>query len=460
MSNTPANTPARPRAQSRTTGAAVEVSDDNFVSRCHNAFPGHTKNAIKPNRRAGEAGCAVHNADAGSPGTESITATAGLSSGLASAGTTTAAGDHVDYAIDDGLLSLSTQSSGSDWSSASSGDDDRDDGTSPAVQTSSCKRIRPNGKDARCEDAGFERRAAAAVETIAAAALRARLRSHSKVAVQISASGWDLLSGRIEGAKVEGRMWESPLGLTAQVLDVQVGRVELDLPAVFSQQRIVLRNVPVGSARVVFTARDFGAFLQHPLVVTAARKAVQGRPFLFDRDGVAIIPEPVTGGCVLFSGTVAASGRRYQLTMRPAQGGRRAVVTAMPADMLGALAPSIKAHAGAESTRHAQQGRRPCGESAAAAGTGASVAAVSLATAGSGECEADPLVSLELSRFFSGLLVDLQGAELAFRAMRISAAAGGASSKERGRPGRVAEGLLDLELTATVRSFPPLNIQF
>lgn len=51
--------------------------------------------------------------------------------------------------------------------------------------------------------------------------------------------------------------------------------MELDLPAVLSQQRILLRNVPTGSARVVFTAADFGAFLQHPLVTTAARKAVQ-----------------------------------------------------------------------------------------------------------------------------------------------------------------------------------------
>ncbi|EFJ44756.1 hypothetical protein VOLCADRAFT_106216, partial [Volvox carteri f. nagariensis] len=175
--------------------------------------------------------------------------------------------------------------------------------------------------------------AVVAVETIAAAALRARLRSHDKVDVRVTASGWDLLAGRIHGAKVEGRQWESPLGLTARVLEVEVDSVELDLPAVLSQQRILLRNVPLGSARVVFNAADFGAFLQHPLVTTAARTAVQGRPFLFDRTGVVIAPggsQGSSGGCVLFSGTLLASGQRYQLSMRPTRGGRAAEVVATP----------------------------------------------------------------------------------------------------------------------------------
>lgn len=58
------------------------------------------------------------------------------------------------------------------------------------------------------------------METIAAAALRARLRSHGGVSVRLRANGWDLLAGRVEGAAVEGRLWESPLGLTARILDV------------------------------------------------------------------------------------------------------------------------------------------------------------------------------------------------------------------------------------------------
>ncbi|GLC35963.1 hypothetical protein PLESTB_000524000 [Pleodorina starrii] len=300
-----------------------------------------------------------------------------------------------------------------------------------------------------------------AVETIAAAALRARLRSHGKVAVSVTASAWDLLAGRVGGAKVEGRLWESPLGLTARVLDVQVGLVELDLPAVFAQQRIVLRNTPVGSARVVFNADDFGAFLQHPLVTTAARRAVQGRPFLFDREGVVIAPgSRGSDGCVLFSGLLPASGQRYQLTMRPARGGRAVAVAATP---VGA-ARDIPSGGGAAptATQGGQQQQAVRSTSSAAGAAAGPLGAVSLATAGSGD--EDPLVSGELSRFFSGLLVDLQGAELAFSSMRVYGGSAAGSRRVSGSSGEASvagsEAVLELDLRATVRSFPPLNLQF
>lgn len=54
-----------------------------------------------------------------------------------------------------------------------------------------------------------------------------------------------------------------------------VSEAVVDYGAVITQQRIVLRNIPVGTARCVFTADDFGAFLVHPLMKAAAAKAVQ-----------------------------------------------------------------------------------------------------------------------------------------------------------------------------------------
>jgi hypothetical protein len=54
-----------------------------------------------------------------------------------------------------------------------------------------------------------------------------------------------------------------------------VGEACLDYSAMLWQQRIVLTNIPVGTARVVFSGRDFGHFLIHPLVVNAAARAVQ-----------------------------------------------------------------------------------------------------------------------------------------------------------------------------------------
>lgn len=59
------------------------------------------------------------------------------------------------------------------------------------------------------------------------------------------------------------------------MLQVSLGRAELDVGAILQQQRILLRGVPVGSGRIVFTAPQFGAFLRHPLMIEAAATAVQ-----------------------------------------------------------------------------------------------------------------------------------------------------------------------------------------
>ncbi|KAG2455145.1 hypothetical protein HYH02_000963 [Chlamydomonas schloesseri] len=357
--------------------------------------------------------------------------------------------------------------------------------------------------------------AAVAVEAVAAAALRARLRSHGRVSVRLAANGWDMLAGRVEGAAVEGRLWESPLGLTARILDVEVGRVELDLGAALQQQRIVLRNTPLGAARVVFSGPDFGAFLQHPLVRAAAARAVQGLPFSFDREVLVLPPSAGTGtgaaggtgnssggatGAVLFSGVLRATQQRYQLTMRPAQGGRAVTVSAVPVGAAAAAA-GAGALAGAAAGAAALAGSfggsgRSGGAATAAAPLAPPAAGLSTASAGSvsnsnsfstvsslasssADGGSDPVVSAELTRFFSRLTVDLQGAELAFDGLAVGQAAALAARDNASAAGRsgagggggggggpklvardAAEGWIDLRLKATVRDFPPLNLQF
>lgn len=114
------------------------------------------------------------------------------------------------------------------------------------------------------------------------------------------------------------------------------------------------------------------------------------------------------GGRVLFSGTLPASGRRYALAMRPVRGGRGAEVQAKAVE------------AGSENAA-----LRPAGAHVDAAGEGG------VGEGGPGS-EDEALVSAELSRFFSGLTVDLQGAELAFDAMSLTwgqAAGGGANGR-------------------------------
>jgi hypothetical protein len=56
-----------------------------------------------------------------------------------------------------------------------------------------------------------------------------------------------------------------------------VGEAALDYPALLLQRKVVLANKPRGSARIAFSAADFGNFLAHPLVAKAAAGAVQVR---------------------------------------------------------------------------------------------------------------------------------------------------------------------------------------
>jgi hypothetical protein len=62
-------------------------------------------------------------------------------------------------------------------------------------------------------------------------------------------------------------------------------------------------------------------------------------------------------------------------------------------------------------------------------------------------------VAAELSRFFSTLMVDLQGAQLRYRSLGLVLVPAGASAAGR-------QQLLSLELDLLVASFPPLDIQF
>lgn len=58
-------------------------------------------------------------------------------------------------------------------------------------------------------------------------------------------------------------------------LQISLGPAQLDVEAALMRQRIELKSVPKGSAKIVFTARDFGHFLAHPLMQRAAATAVQ-----------------------------------------------------------------------------------------------------------------------------------------------------------------------------------------
>lgn len=56
---------------------------------------------------------------------------------------------------------------------------------------------------------------------------------------------------------------------------VSLGESQLDVEAIVTRQRILLKSIPRGTAKIVFTARDFGHFLAHPLFKRAATTAVK-----------------------------------------------------------------------------------------------------------------------------------------------------------------------------------------
>lgn len=56
---------------------------------------------------------------------------------------------------------------------------------------------------------------------------------------------------------------------------MSLGESQLDVEAIVTRQRILLKSIPRGMAKVLFTARDFGNFLAHPFMKQAAATAVK-----------------------------------------------------------------------------------------------------------------------------------------------------------------------------------------
>ncbi|CAM9214634.1 unnamed protein product [Ectocarpus fasciculatus] len=154
------------------------------------------------------------------------------------------------------------------------------------------------------------------IETTACKVMRLVLRNgrEAHVSCSVDSDALDLLQGRLRGASVRGRGWASRLGLTARSIDVDVGRVHLDVGALFRRRVLQFEQPPPsGNAVVVFSAEDFGNFLAHPLI---RRTVVAGRSFVFDRHGVVVDPRKRT---VAFGGLWGAEKLRIELSQAAAR---------------------------------------------------------------------------------------------------------------------------------------------
>lgn len=197
---------------------------------------------------------------------------------------------------------------------------------------------------------------------------------------------------------------------------------------------------------------------------------VQGRRFIFDSDSARL--EPGSGrqpGCVRFSGTSTCDGVQYDLTMRPegasavvqatrtgsSRAGGLGVNGALPAPELGRTPVGSDRRYGTETRsigddRQAVRSVSSLG-SVAVAGKGVDGYGGTAASSSEGYVvdlarRGDDAVSAELTAFFSGLTIDLQGPEMRYRSMRIAQSFGVAT--------------LELTLDVDVYDFPPVNLEF
>ena len=131
----------------------------------------------------------------------------------------------------------------------------------------------------------------ALIARVAELALRARLRSASLVEVDVRSNAFEILSGRVQGVGVRGTAWRTPLDLSCSALNFDVGATEVDLPAVVSKQRILLKRPATGEAVVSFSGSDWASFLAHPLVSDAVTRAKL--PVSFGRDGAMVSADAV-----------------------------------------------------------------------------------------------------------------------------------------------------------------------
>ena len=226
--------------------------------------------------------------------------------------------------------------------------------------------------------------------------LRARLRECESCEIAVDAQPSSLLGGAVDGVRVNGKRWCTPLKLSCDSLDVQVGQTSVDFSALVTKQRIDLKRPAEGSATIKFTAEDWDNFLLHPgfkEIVTRRRRTDPTPPdFAFSRKGgTRMLP---SAGSIAFP--VRWDGATLMATLSQRADGR-----------VECAATCSKAPEGSP----AWQGDSPAGP--------------------------------WLAQTFENLVLDLDGCELSFRKLRVEPSE-----------------LLVLELGVCVRSFPSLDINF
>jgi hypothetical protein len=110
------------------------------------------------------------------------------------------------------------------------------------------------------------------LSSAASFALRSYLAECGSVTVAVDADAGTLLAGTVSRVDITGTNWRSRKALTCRSLRMSVGEAVLDPGALLAERLIKLRRPSKGDAEIVFTEKDFGNFLTHPLVTEAAAR--------------------------------------------------------------------------------------------------------------------------------------------------------------------------------------------
>jgi hypothetical protein len=247
------------------------------------------------------------------------------------------------------------------------------------------------------------------LSTVARLVLQTRLREVSEVKVDVDSSTSAILAGGVDGVRVRGRRWCTPMKLSCSLIDIRVGRTAVDPSALITQRRIVLKRPALGSAELQFSASDWDNFLLHPLMrqqVEDCRRRSPVPKISFGRPQTRVLsPGKGDGGSVEFS--YSWDGQSMRARLKQASSDGRVVVVARPLTSEGKI----------------------CDETRDSASAG-----------------------LWLARLFENLVLDLDGCELRFQELSVAETVAGPSAKT------TAE--LALKLDVRVRSFPSLDINF
>lgn len=245
--------------------------------------------------------------------------------------------------------------------------------------------------------------------------LGARLKSHSRIEVEVNSNAGQLMGGVFGGMEIRGRDWITPLSLTAKTIRCEVGEIHIDYLGLLSGN-ITIKNIATGQCDLRLGSEDLGRFFIHPILQPISAKAIGGQAFHWDSRAVTIGMEEGVG-VVRLEGNY--NGSRYLVKMTP-------TIDSSSNSSQGGLKVSAR-----RAVEKQQDGREESDEEVRA------------------RKEASEAVARGLAIMFSSLCINLQGIELSKPSLSVVPPSGQGD-----------EASLDITMKIRIKSIPPFDMAF